>query len=194
MLLLPLEVAPSFIVALQWIVTAPPWHCSADKHDFMTTVSKQRNITDKFWERWRCFLGYFLNAKLNGRLLTQIFKKVNWLTAVKERRLKVFFTLSCSHCLTKQFNKLQLTDSSVHSPLLFLCSLTFLLPFRNRWYIEIYEPIILLIKLPCPRYIYFPPNLLFPCQCSFSPTLGISLFVPWLTPVNISPPHRAERN
>lgn len=88
------------------------------------------------------------------------------------------------------FNKLPLTNSCSTLPFFFVFPDIFT-PLSNQWYIEMYEPIILLIKLSCPCYIYFPPNLLFHFSLlshfSRSLTLSISLFVPWLTPVNIFP-------
>lgn len=97
-----------------------------------------------------------------------------------------------------QFNELQRTNSLLHSLLLFFCSLTFSLPFSNQWYIEIYEPIILLIKLPCPRYIYFLPNLLFHFSSSLASVLSLrrslspSLSLSW--PLRTFPHHTRLRD
>lgn len=84
----------------------------------------------------------------------------------------------------------KLLSTNYCSPLTFLSVFPDIFtPFSNQWYIEIYEPIIILIKLSCPCYIYFLPNLLLfhYSLLSLSLTLNISLDVPWLTPVNIYP-------
>lgn len=99
-----------------------------------------------------------------------------------------FFTLLCSHRLTMQLNKLQLTNSSVHSPLLFFFVFPDIFtPFSKPviyWNVWAYNPI---NKAPLSALHLFSPLIfaslasVLSLRRSVSPSLSLG-WPPWTFP------------
>lgn len=159
-------------------------------------MTRNHKITNKFWEKYH-FRVYLRrpNIKFNDVLWLPFCLHVFSSPSIPQENISFLH----NHILTSLwciFNKLPLTNSCSTLPFFFVF-LDIFTPLSDQWYIEMYEPIILLIKLSCPCYIYFPPNLLFHFSLlslflalwhSVSPSLSLG-WPPWTFST-----YKAERN